>query len=342
MTHGSLFSGIGGFDLAAQWAGFENVFQVEIDPFCRKVLEKNFPNVKRYTDIKEFNGKEYEGAVDIISGGFPCQPFSCAGKRRGKADDRFLWPEMLRVISEIKPRFVVGENVAGIVNMELDSCLSDLESQGYETETYIIPACAIGAPHRRNRVWIIAYSKSNRNRRNKREVCKTNGRQNNELHERPENADSHAAGTTHNTKCEQEHPTTERGLHAMSCSSDSHAANTGCLRQTEYEKQTTGVKQYNENASHPCGTGLQGGEWTGTYEQGQAAYGPVAERISAWNEHWYTVALRTCVRDLDDGIPGRLARPKGWRVNSLKAMGNAVVPQIPYIIFEAIKRSTGE
>ena len=161
MRHGSLFSGIGGFDLASEWMGWENVFQVEWDSYCQKVLEKNFPNVKRYGDIKKFDGTKYRGLIDIISGGFPCQPFSVAGKRKGNTDDRFLWPEMLRIIEEIKPTFVVGENVGGLVSMEngkiLDKILSDLENKGYQTEQYIIPACAVGAWHRRDRIWIIAY-----------------------------------------------------------------------------------------------------------------------------------------------------------------------------------------
>ena len=162
MKHGSLFSGIGGFDLASQWMGWENVFQVEWDKYCQKVLAKNFPNVKRYGDIKEFDGTKYRGLIDIISGGFPCQPFSVAGKRQGKTDDRFLWPEMLRIIAEIKPPFIVGENVGGLVSMEngkiLDKILSDLADEGYQTEQYIIPACAVGAWHRRDRIWIIAHS----------------------------------------------------------------------------------------------------------------------------------------------------------------------------------------
>jgi DNA (cytosine-5)-methyltransferase 1 len=157
MRHGSLFSGIGGFDLAAEWVGWENVFQVEWDDYCQKVLAKNFPNVKRYGDIKEFKGEH--GSADIISGGFPCQPFSHAGKRKGEADDRYLWPEYLRVIREIQPTYVVGENVAGLVSMDdgktLDGILSDLEGEGYETEQFIIPACGVGAWHRRDRIWII-------------------------------------------------------------------------------------------------------------------------------------------------------------------------------------------
>lgn len=170
MTHGSLFSGIGGFDLAAREVGFENIFQVERDKWCQKVLTKNFPETKKYLDIKEFNGKEYEGSIDIISGGFPCQPFSFAGKRKSKNDDRYLWPEMLRVIREVKPPFIVCENVTGIITLALDDVLASLENEGYTTETFIIPACSIGAWHRRERVWIIAYTDIKQRKRKKRRV----------------------------------------------------------------------------------------------------------------------------------------------------------------------------
>lgn len=153
MKHGSLFSGIGGFDLASERMGWENIFQVEIDPYCRRVLKKNFPNVKRYEDIREFKGQP----VDIITGGFPCQPFSNSGKRRGKEDNRYLWPEMLRVIQESNPKFVVAENVTNIDGMALKEVLNDLEDHGYETLPPLeIEASSVGALHRRNRVWIIA------------------------------------------------------------------------------------------------------------------------------------------------------------------------------------------
>lgn len=169
ITHGSLFSGIGGFDIAADWCGFNNLFQVEIDEFCNKVLEKNFPKTKRYKDIKEFNANEYEGKLDIISGGFPCQPFSHAGRKRGKEDDRYLWDEMFRVIQQSKPEWVIAENVYGLISMQggvvLEKVLSDLEGEGFEVQTFIIPACSKNAPHRRDRAWIIANSESNRNRR---------------------------------------------------------------------------------------------------------------------------------------------------------------------------------
>jgi DNA (cytosine-5)-methyltransferase 1 len=200
-THIDLFSGIGGFALAAKWAGFRTIAFCEIDPYCRKVLAQNFmakpyigngnsernegaqadtatnPQRGAFADIRgsgslprvtanifDFDGTAYRGA-SLLTGGFPCQPFSVAGKRRGAADDRHLWPEMLRVIKEARPAWVlgVGENVPGIIPMELDNVLSDLESIGYATRSFVIPACAVDARHRRDRLWIICRDVSNSN-----------------------------------------------------------------------------------------------------------------------------------------------------------------------------------
>ena len=165
LTHLSLFSGIGGLDLAAEMAGFVTVGQCEFADYPTKVLEKHWPDVPRWRDIRTLTKESfYERTglrtVDIISGGFPCQPFSVAGQQRGTADDRYLWPEMLRVISELRPRWVFGENVPNIVNMALDTVLSDLETQGYTGQAYLIPACGIDAPHKRERCFILAYAKS--------------------------------------------------------------------------------------------------------------------------------------------------------------------------------------
>ena len=161
MTHASLFSGIGGFDLAAEWAGWTNSFNCEIDPFCRRILKYHFPNAEQYADIRTTDFTIWRGRIDVLTGGFPCQPFSLAGKRKGTEDERYLWPEMLRVIRTARPRWVVGENVFGIVNwsegMVFDEVCSDLEAAGYAVQQYIIPACGVGAPHRRDRCWFVAY-----------------------------------------------------------------------------------------------------------------------------------------------------------------------------------------
>lgn len=163
LTHLSLFSGIGGLDLAAEWAGFQTVGQCEWADYPTKILEKHWPNVPRWRDIRTLTKESFFErtglrTVDIISGGFPCQPFSVAGKQNGKDDDRYLWPEMLRVISELNPAWVVGENVPGIVNLALDTVLSDLEGKGYEVQCMLIPACGIDAPHKRERACIVAHS----------------------------------------------------------------------------------------------------------------------------------------------------------------------------------------
>lgn len=159
MKHLDLFSGIGGFALAARWAGIETVAFCEIDKFCHKVLNKNFPGVPIHNDIRTLNGADYAG-IDIITGGYPCQPFSTAGKRKGADDPRHLWPEMFRVIRQANPTWVVCENVAGHVSMGLDSVLTDMESIGYAGQAVIIPACAKDAPHERKRVWIIFNANS--------------------------------------------------------------------------------------------------------------------------------------------------------------------------------------
>ena len=165
MKHGSLFSGIGGFDLAAEWMGWENVFHCEWNDFGKRVLSYYWPYAISYNDITKTDFTIHRGGIDILTGGFPCQPYSAAGKRRGKDDERHLWPEMLRAIREIQPRWVVGENVFGIVNwnggLVFDEVQADLEAEGYEVQAFVLPACAVNAPHRRDRVWFVAYAAGN-------------------------------------------------------------------------------------------------------------------------------------------------------------------------------------
>ena len=155
MTHLDLFSGIGSFALAARWAGLDTVGFCETDTFCRRVLAKHCPDVPLHDDVRTIDGNKYRG-IELLTGGFPCQPFSEIGERQGAEDDRHLWPAMLRVIASARPAWVLAENVPGLIGMALDLVLTDLEAEGYAARTLVLPACAVGANHIRDRVWIVA------------------------------------------------------------------------------------------------------------------------------------------------------------------------------------------
>jgi DNA (cytosine-5)-methyltransferase 1 len=275
MRHGSLFSGIGGFDLAAEWMGWENVFQVEWDSFCQKVLTNNFPNVKRYGNIKEFDGTKYRGLIDIISGGFPCQPYSMAGKRKGKEDERHLWPEMLRAIREIQPNWIVGENVPGIINwsggLVFHEVQTDLEAEGYEVFPVILPAISVNAPHKRERIWFIASSVSRR----KRELLPIIERNN-----------------AQEIGCEN------------SCGFEK-SFGSGITSDTEKQRLQIGNAKPLQDTTHR------------TIERHNS--------ISGWED--FPTQSPICGRN--DGI--------SKRVDRIKSLGNAVVPQVVYQIFKAIE-----
>lgn len=160
----SACTGVGGFDLAAEWAGMEIVGQIEIDPYCRRVLAKHWPDVKRVNDIRKVWGYDF-GSIDVVGVGFPCQPASLAGQRRGAADSRWLWPEVLRVIQVYQPAWVVLENVPGLISLGLDDVLAGLDASGYESWSLVLPAAAIGAPHLRERVFVVGYAAGDRRQR---------------------------------------------------------------------------------------------------------------------------------------------------------------------------------
>lgn len=154
-----LFSGIGGFSLGLEAAGMKTIAFCEKEPFCRKVLKKHWPEIPCYEDIKTLDGSQFHGTADIVCGGYPCQPFSVAGKRQAEEDERHLWPEMLRIIQGVRPRWVIAENVAGHIELGFDEVAASLESEGFTVWPFVIPACAVDAPHRRDRIWIVAHAK---------------------------------------------------------------------------------------------------------------------------------------------------------------------------------------
>lgn len=303
LTHLSLFSGIGGLDLAAEWAGFRTVGQCEWADYPTKILEKHWTDVPRWRDIRTLTKENfYERTglrtVDVISGGFPCQPFSVAGKRRGKEDDRYLWPEMLRVIGEIRPTWVVGENVANIVNMALDQVLSDLENIGYETRTFVFPACAVEATHRRDRCAIVANAES-------------------------DGLQGIRACWEQVRRTRHEKKESERCCDVLSDTNDGGGAlrRDGELQPTESLGGSWG--------DHRGGTEEHGSRERRTVEPG---LGGGHDGLSAWMD-----GVRAGWADgtWEAEIP-RIAANVQNRASRLKCLGNAVVPQQFYLIFRSI------
>jgi DNA (cytosine-5)-methyltransferase 1 len=322
MTHGSLFSGIGGFDLAAEWMGWENKFHCEWNPFGQKVLHYYWPEAEQFTNITKTNFTKYANKIDILTGGFPCQPYSSAGKRLGKEDERHLWPEMLRAIREIKPRWVVGENVYGLVNwsegLVFHEVQADLEAEGYKVQPYLLPAAAVNAPHRRDRIWFVAYSTRTSERANQLSgVRQTDGKIEGERTQtiydaiRPNGFEGDATNTNSNgfNECDSENEinTSERGEYA----------------QCDFEQNDTkhtesiGQKYALENRK------LEGRRF----------------RQSNKRNMWHTFPSVSPICNGDDGLSDRLdgiTFPK-WRQESIKAAGNAIVPQVVYQIFKTIQ-----
>ena len=291
MTHGSLFSGIGGFDLASEWMGWTNVFHCEMNPFCNRVLNHHFPDAICYEDIKQTDFSVHRGYIDILTGGFPCQPYSAAGKRLGKEDDRHLWPEMLRAIREIQPCWVVGENVLGLVNwnegLVFEEVQTDLEAQGYEVQPYVLPAAGVGAPHRRDRVWFVAHSDNHR----------------------------------HNTKRGEDEK--KRGVP----NEDWQEMGPGQFDRASVSSTT----------SDTYGIGLQR-EGRSTKLDGRRLGIHDAQNYST---AWEDFPTQSPVCGGNDGLPRELdgITFSKWRNESIKAYGNAIVPQVVFQIFKAIERT---
>jgi DNA (cytosine-5)-methyltransferase 1 len=323
MRHGSLFSGIGGFDLASEWMGWENVFHCECNPFGQKVLKHYWPNSISYNDITKTDFSIHRGAIDILTGGFPCQPYSAAGKRLGKEDERHLWPEMLRAIREIQPRWIVGENVLGLVNwnggMVFEEVQTDLEAEGYEVQPYVLPAAAVGAAHRRDRVWFVAYSTSARAGENFGGLRSVFDRCNT----REENATSI---TNPSSDGFNDKPTTTNNIIGQ----DNIESGT----QRERTIKGLGDERTASNTENKWRGKLRNEMQKARSQQSDELF-KCEHTISNW--HNFPTVSPICSRD--DGLSKRLdgiTFPK-WRNESIKAGGNAIVPQVVFQIFKAIE-----
>ena len=340
MTHASLFSGIGAAELAAYWMGWKNLFHCEVDGFCNKILDYWFNDSIAYGDIRKTDFTPWRGKVDVLTGGFPCQPFSLAGRRKGAEDDRYLFPEMLRAISEIQPSWVVGENVTGIITMVqpgsetkmaaegdmfgeshlfrknqhyvLYDIIRSLECVGYEVQPFVIPACAVGAPHRRDRIWIVAHRTDTRseNQQKRTVVADTVGT--------TPHADCSGRGERHNSL----QPDISDGKGSESNGIEWNASHTDCDRFRYRPGQPItqqGIKGP-ANIGAPC---------KGEYPQ----------------ERWRDFPTVSAVCSRNDGVPfdvDSLAISfSQWRRQSVKAYGNSMVPQVMFEIFSAIADVSG-
>ena len=366
-----MFSGIGGFDLAAEWMGWENVFHCEWMEFPRKVLDYHFPNADSHIDICKTDFTKYANTIDIISGGFPCQPFSLAGKRKGTDDERYLWGEMLRAIQEIKPRFVIAENVFGITNIDgglvfQQVCL-DLEAEGYEVQPFIIPAAAKNAPHRRDRCWFIANRKDIRYGSTKtidergKPITQDGG-------EIRDSFDTNGIiGNVANTKCEGFQSRTEsreiRSEKGIVEGKGNQSTNEFTTSSNQWDATNTNSNGFNEcNGNDEVNTSQRGeyafndieqiptdseciGRTEIRYDNGefektqQAKCGEQqfsgANSTQSW---WRNFPTQPPVCSGDDGIPRELdgITFSKWRAESIKGYGNAIVPQIAHQLFQII------
>lgn len=345
MKHASLFSGIGGFDLAAEWMGWNNVFHCEWMEFPRKVLEFYWPEADSYTDICDTNFEKYANEIDIITGGFPCQPFSLAGKRKGTEDERFLWKEMLRAIQEIKPKYVIAENVLGLTSIDgglvLESVWSDLEAQGYEVQSFIIPAASKNAPHRRDRIWIVAHSSS---------IRFEPGGAEQPLFRSGSNGIEGITSNTHHTGTDftmrsdrnrskenfrEQFPQSEFGPDGIKEIASNTPSDTIRKQQTTYRRRKNHL--FNHNAQ--IGNAPNPGKVRLSESVEIRKLGWVGSRFRSERSTWHSFPLESPVCGRNDGLPAELdgITLSKWRQESIKGYGNAIVPQVAFEIFKVIQ-----
>ena len=329
MKHGSLFSGIGGFDLAAEWMGWENVFHCEWMEFPRKVLEYYWPDADSHIDICKTDFKKYANKIDILTGGFPCQPFSLAGKRKGTEDERYLWGEMLRAIQEIKPKYVIAENVFGITNIDgglvFEQVCLDLETEGYEVQPFIIPAASKNAPHRRDRVWFVATKNTLHGR------CLHGGNE-------QERAEVRKFGDTCTGNTDGVHLSERDATNTKSQSSKRLR-----FEQSEFSKQKQGeFRRDNSEMGDRDATDTN----CKRLERECRSFSKLEREIgfsgsgsrNMSGATWQDFPTQSPICRGDDGLPTELdgITFSKWRAESIKGYGNAIVPQVAYEIFKQL------
>jgi DNA (cytosine-5)-methyltransferase 1 len=340
MKHISFFSGIGGFDLASEWMGWENVAHCEINEFCLKILNYYWPNAKTHRDIKSTDFSIYRGLIDIVTGGFPCQPFSVTGQRKGNKDDRHLWPEMFRAVCEIQPTWVVGENVPGLVNwskgLVFEQVQADLEASGYEVQSFILPACGINAPHRRERIWFVAYrnGSATQSSRTNREA-KGN---------RSENNDEQEGGRVEG----KQHNGCSNVLQSFTNSDDLFRGSepqfgcgnkTGSRSKFEGSNRTEDQSEWRNLSYLFASPGEDATNATGI-EDNRNGQGGFQSKFAGIISDFRDFPTQSPICTGNDGISAGLdgiTFPK-WRNESIKGAGNAIVPQIAHMIFKAIEQ----
>ena len=331
MTHLSLFSGIGGIDLAAEWAGFETIGFCEQNEYCQKVLAKHWPGVPIYDDVKTVDTAQFRGRTTLLSGGFPCQDISQAGKQVGLSGERSgLWFEMLRVIGEVRPAWVLAENVDALVRMGIDTCLSGLEAEGYTTRTLIVPACGVGAVHRRNRCFIVGYDNGERRQELDNGIAEGTQHPNS-------GAFAYLGGNkrTGNTglgrfPCAEEGEEIDTGVDAYSERLRSQGGNKAQVLQGVEQQgdELTGIRPQTNISCHAGRSGLP--------RQPRWRAGEKSENGHSQSQanNWRDWPVKPVFRRDDDGLPpGMDARSRTAR---LRALGNAVDPYQVYPILQAI------
>ena len=328
MNHISLFTGIGGIDLASEWAGFDTILQVENDPYCLQVLEKHWPTVERCTDIRSLNGRKYRGTIDLLSGGFPCQPYSGAGKRKAFSDHPDLWPEMFRIIQEVRPTFVLGENVSNFANLGLDRTISNLESEGYEVQTFNIPAVAVSAWHQRARIFVVGYAEhyGPSSSKESRSITKT-GNDDKEGKDQAGQPSGTGGREDYESVADSESNKEERTLRAtesIDATGDSRLESTG--GGDRLEQGRTGQAMADSQRIGQSGQGLHG-----------RPCNPKENTVREASGSEYRSKGNSADWNAEPNV-GRVAHGIPKRVDRLRALGNAVVPQQVYPILEAIAK----